>query len=448
MLVSIKTLEGKLFKVEAAPEAAISEVKKAVEAAHPELPAASMKLIFSGKVLKDAETLVEKGISESSFLVCMVTKAKKPAASRSPAAPDAATPAAPQPAAASTETPAAQPAAQPAAPQPTPPQQPTPAQEQPEQTNDAFATAEAMAQLEAMGFGHAEQSRAALRAAMGNVDMAVEFLMNGIPDDHPGQQQPPTQQEGLARLREHPQFDELRRTVQENPTQLQNVLQHLGQQDAELLRLIHANQAEFLSMMNEPVAPRPGTAAAAQQQPAAGASGAAGQGAQAAAAQGGGGDGGFDEQAFARAFAAVTPAQRSQLAATIGLTPEQLETFAQQMQNMPRDQLRQLLGAFAAGAGGPDAAQNRPRVVRLTREEADAVNRLTELGFSRDDAAQAYLACDKDEALAANLLFDGFEPNPGFAGIASSSSDGADGAGASGGGGGGDDDDDDEDMYT
>jgi UV excision repair protein RAD23 len=35
-----------------------------------------------------------------------------------------------------------------------------------------------------------------------------------------------------------------------------------------------------------------------------------------------------------------------------------------------------------------------------------AVDRLTEMGFDRAEAAQAFLACDKNEALAANLLMD------------------------------------------
>ena len=33
-----------------------------------------------------------------------------------------------------------------------------------------------------------------------------------------------------------------------------------------------------------------------------------------------------------------------------------------------------------------------------------AVVRLADMGFDRTEAAQAYLACDKNEALAANLL--------------------------------------------
>ena len=44
-----------------------------------------------------------------------------------------------------------------------------------------------------------------------------------------------------------------------------------------------------------------------------------------------------------------------------------------------------------------------------------AVDRLTEMGFDRSEAAQAFLACDKNEALAANLLMDSMA-NGGFFG--------------------------------
>ncbi|CAK0877228.1 unnamed protein product [Prorocentrum cordatum] len=76
----------------------------------------------------------------------------------------------------------------------------------------------------------------------------------------------------------------------------------------------------------------------------------------------------------------------------------------------PQDPVAAMLAAAQAGggggqpgAGGPGPGQN---VVRLSEEESAAVDRLAALGFDRNMAAQAYFACDKNEELAANFLFD------------------------------------------
>lgn len=47
--------------------------------------------------------------------------------------------------------------------------------------------------------------------------------------------------------------------------------------------------------------------------------------------------------------------------------------------------------------------------ISVTEEERDAIERLVRLGFTQDEAIQAYFACDKNEELAANFLFD--QPN-------------------------------------
>jgi len=97
-------------------------------------------------------------------------------------------------------------------------------------------------------------------------------------------------------------------------------------------------------------------------------------------------------------------AQRNQMAAALGLSQEQLAQMTQAMAAIPPQQLAQMMAGAGAGAGGlPPGAH----VVQLTQEEMAAVRRLQELGFSQQQAVEAFIACDRNEALAANFLFDG-----------------------------------------
>ena len=70
--------------------------------------------------------------------------------------------------------------------------------------------------------------------------------------------------------------------------------------------------------------------------------------------------------------------------------------------------MRSGLGDVGLGGSGLGHSHGAPRrnQIALTKEEFEAVKRLKEMGFDEMEAVQAYIACDKNEELAANFLFD------------------------------------------
>ncbi|KAG1719303.1 hypothetical protein EDB19DRAFT_1785962 [Suillus lakei] len=372
MKLTIKTLQQKMFQLEAEESETIADLKQKISNTQGHT-VESQKLIFSGKILTDDKTVASCEIKEKDFLVLMVSKSKP-------------TPAQPPPVIASTSTPQPETAVPAPCPRPTPaapapvvstPPSAAPAAA-PVTADGSFLTGEALqstiSNMVEMGFER-EQVIRALRASFNNPDRAVEYLMTGIPahlmHEAAGPAARPAQTGGAAPTAPAAPAPASATAAQPAPVaptgQPQNLFQLAQQQ---------------------------------QQQP--GARGTATTGA-------GAGAGEIDLEALRN------HPQFQQLRQLVQTNPNLLAPLVQQiMEQNPHlgqlfesnpEALMQLLngGDDLEGDGAvPPGAQ----VIHITPEEQAAIARLEALGFSRQKAAEAYLACDKNEELAANYLFE------------------------------------------
>ncbi|KAH7354161.1 nucleotide excision repair protein RAD23 [Plectosphaerella cucumerina] len=376
MKVTFKDLKQQKFTLEVEPTDLISAVKQRISDEKGWEPK-EQKLIYSGKILKDEETVESYKIEEKGFVVCMVNKPKpKPAAAAPSAVP--ATPA--QPPAATPAPPAAPQASGSAA----VPSTPTPAARsgggEPAPNDPAMAMGaqrqEVVANMEAMGFERA-QIDAAMRAAFYNPDRAVEYLLNGIPE---GVQQEQQQRQAAAAA-----------------AAAQPAAAPAGQPAGG-----DGGDDDNVNLFDL-AAQRGGGGRGAGA--GAGAGAAAGLAAAAASQGGAGGLGNLD---FLR-----NNAQFQQLRQVVQQQPHMLEPILQQL-GAGNPQLAQMIandpGQFLSLLG-EDVDDDVPlppgaQTISVTEEERDAIERLCRLGFDHEQAIQAYFACDKNEELAANFLFD------------------------------------------
>jgi len=399
MKVQLKPLKGDTFEVEFEPEDTVLEFKNKITAIKSDMPADKQKLILAGKILTDSSQMKEYDIKDTSFIVIMIQKDKP-------------------------------------APAPTPPA-PTPTATTEGATIDTQARAESamptsaggfqatIDNIVAMGFPKEDVERC-VRAAFGNADRAVEYLMSGIPEPvmagmtggtappapAPGQTgPPPTTGTGgtpglafpaipppsgggggdippeLAQLRSNPQFGQLAQMVNQNPALLQQMLPALAGSYPDIAAAVQQHPEAFMRMLQE-AAVNPGTSPAPPM----------------------GGPPGGMPNAAALAQLAQNPAMLQQLISEIQQSDPEMaaqiqanpQAFAQMMQQMASGGGGDMPGMGGMGGQGGQGQQ----VVQLSPEEDAAVQRLCDLGFDRPSAAQAYLACDKNEELAANFLFD------------------------------------------
>ncbi|VVB11561.1 unnamed protein product [Arabis nemorensis] len=361
MKLTVKTLKGRHFEIRVLPSDTVMAVKKNIEDSQGKdnYPCGQQLLIHNGKVLKDETTLVENKVTEEGFLVVMLSKSKTAGSAGQSSA---------QPTSATTSTTSSTKHAAPSTAQTTAvPASPIPAQEQPAAQTDTYGQAastlvsgssleQIVQQLMDMGGGSWDKETVtrALRAAYNNPERAVDYLYSGIPETAevavpvPGAQMAgsgaapvPAVSRGpnsspldlfpqetvaaagtgdpgtLEFLRNNDQFQQLRTMVHSNPQILQPMLQELGKQNPQLLRLIQENQAEFLQLVNEPY-------------------------------EGSDGDADIFDQ--------------------------------------------------------PD--QEMPHAINVTPAEQEAIQRLEGMGFDRALVIEAFLACDRNEELAANYLLE------------------------------------------
>ncbi|KAL5507245.1 RAD23 [Sanghuangporus vaninii] len=411
MELTIKTLQGKVFKLEVDEALTVQDVKQKIcdeqsEHHKPEL----QKLIYSGKILQDTEPIKNYNIKKTDFIVLMVSKPKAPpAASKAPEAtptpvpvpaastPAASTPAAPVPAPATVPAPTdASAAAAPAA---------TASPERAFGDTSSFLTGDALQasiqNMVEMGFERPQVLRA-LKASFNNPDRAVEYLMNGIPahleaESSAGPANPPpggsTPAQSTAAVAPAPASQPAPAAAAAPASQPAATPATQPGQPLNLFQLAQQQQQQQQQQQHHGVGGLPG----------------AGLGAAPAGAEGPGSD-----------------PQLNQLRNTVMQNPALLQPMIQQIaQSNPQlaqyleqnpEALLQFLGAlggeggFEEGEGGEGGLPPGTHVLQVTPEERAAIERLEALGFSRQQVLEAYLACDKNEEMAANYLFEhGFE---------------------------------------
>jgi len=193
MKLTFKDLKQQKFVIEAEPSELISDVKEKISK-EKGWEASLQKLIYSGKILQDANTVESYKIEEKGFIVCMIQKPKAaPAASSSTSTPSKA-PATPAPAVASTPAPPAAPVSQTGSSTTSNvPATPSPAGTGATASSGVTMGTERAAQIaemESMGFPR-PQIDAAMRAAFYNSERAIEYLLNGIPENLQQEQRAP-----------------------------------------------------------------------------------------------------------------------------------------------------------------------------------------------------------------------------------------------------------------
>ncbi|SCU86623.1 LAFA_0E02014g1_1 [Lachancea sp. 'fantastica'] len=387
--INFKDFKKQVLSLEFEPTVTIGAVKQKL-AENKDCDESQIKLIYSGKILQDDRRIEEYKLKEGDQVIFMVSK-KKSTTTKTTSPPiehRQAVTSVPQ-ATGSESTPSAE--------QNTPSAENIGVGETTNRSDTGFVTGsqrdETVQRIMEMGYDR-DQVERALRAAFNNPDRAVEYLLMGIPENLQQQQQ------------------------QQPQDSSQQQAEPLSQSGAPSQQAPEGSQVSH----QETTAPESGNP---QDHPMAA------------------------DDLFAQAAATAGGPESSESGrapGTIGLTMEDLLSLRQVVTGNPealaplleslstrypelREQIMSnpemfismlleavggslqegdmnLEGALEGGIAGEGGEEGQaPPTIELTPQDEAAISRLCELGFERSLAVQVYFACDKNEEIAANMLF-------------------------------------------
>lgn len=368
MWITIKNLQQQTVRIEFDESQKISQLKNRIETElGRDYPSVQQKLIYAGMILEDEKTVASYNVDENKFIVVMVRKSgtltapsgkddksgetvtSESKSEQKPKTPESTSSSVASSTTAKSDSTTGESAGAAGT---------TPAS----RTETAGVTSPPSTEAESvlligdeyntmiqnimeMGYDREAVIRA-LNASFNNPDRAVEYLINGIPNNLMEDQSVPASgnvtgvqvptdtsstdnrspasrntseraanESPLAFLRRQAQFQQMRSVIQQNPELLNAVLQQIGHSNPALLQLISDNQEAFVRMLNE----------------------------------------------------------------------------TEDAQNV-------------GAADSEDSVRGNIIASDFTAQDREAIERLKALGFPDDLVVQAYIACEKNENLAANFL--------------------------------------------
>jgi len=349
MKITVKTTQQKVFQIEVESGETVAALKAKIHELQGH-PVEVQKIIYSGKILIDSKTIDSCGIKEKDFLVLMVSKPKPtptPAPSATSVIASESTPlGVVHSQAESTTIPAATP--------------PEVTQDSSRNTSDSVPSSvgflsgdslqSAINNITDMGFPR-DQVLRAMRASFNNPDRAVEYLTTGLPAH--------AEADGPSPGASLPIQTTPAATI---PPSIANQPQNLFQLAQQQQQAGPGSQPNLEALRDNP------------------------------------------QIQHLREQIVQNPALLQYLVQQLA---SQNPSIAQMLAENP-EALLQHLGIETNDDGDGNPIPPGAQVVSVTEEERAAIQRLEALGFPRQDAAEAYFACDKNEELAANYLFESF----------------------------------------